>query len=42
MIQRALKLAVLPVLISLVVTPVRFLLELAGIPEIYIFPIGLL
>ena len=42
MIQRALKLAVLPVLISFVVTPVRFLLELAGVPEVYIFPIGLL
>ena len=42
MIRRALKLATLPVLISLVVTPVRFFLELAGIPEVYIFPIGLL
>ena len=42
MIQRALELATLPVLISLVVTPVRFFLELAGIPEVYIFPIGLL
>ncbi len=42
MIQRALRLAALPVLISLFVTPVRFLLELAGIPEVYIFLIGLL
>ena len=42
LIQRALKLATLPVLISLVVTPVRLSLELAGIPEVYIFPIGLL
>ena len=42
MIQRALKLATLPVLVSLIVTPVRFFLELAGIPEVYIFPIGLL
>ena len=42
MIQRALKIAVLPVLISFVVTPVRFFLELAGVPEVYIFPIGLL
>lgn len=42
MIQRALKLATLPVMISLVVTPVRFFLELAGIPDVYIFPIGLL
>ena len=42
MIQRALRLAALPVLISLFVTPVRFFLELAGIPEIYTFLIGLL
>ena len=42
MIQRALKLAAVPVLISLFVTPVRFFLELAGIPEVYIFLIGLL
>ncbi len=42
MIQRALRLAALPVLISLFVTPVRFFLELAGIPEAYIFLIGLL
>ena len=42
MIQRALKLALLPVVISLVVTPVRFFLELLGMPEVYIFPIGLL
>jgi len=42
MIRRALRLAVLPVLISLFVTPVRFFLELAGIPEVYIFLIGLL
>ena len=32
----------MPVLISLFVTPVRFFLELAGIPEVYIFLIGLL
>ena len=42
MFQRALRLAALPVMISLFVTPVRFFLELAGIPEIYIFLIGLL
>ena len=42
MIQRALRLAALPVLISLFVTPVRFFLELAGLPEVYIFLIGLL
>ena len=42
MFQRALGLAAVPVLISLGVTPVRFFLELAGIPEVYIFLIGLL
>ena len=42
MIKRALRLAAVPVLISLFVTPVRFFLELAGIPEVYIFPVGLL
>ena len=42
MIKRALRLATVPVLISLFVTPVRFFLELAGIPEVYIFPVGLL
>ena len=40
--QQALRLAALPVLISLFVTPIRFFLELAGIPEVYIFLIGLL
>ena len=38
----ALKLATIPIIISLIVTPVRFALELAGIPEVYIFLIGLL
>jgi hypothetical protein len=42
MFQRALRLAALPMLISLFVTPVRFFLELAEIPEVYIFLIGLL
>jgi hypothetical protein len=42
MMKRALKLATLPVLISLIVTAVRFLLELSGIPDVYLFPIGLL
>ncbi len=42
MILRAMRLAALPVLISLFVTPVRFFLELAGLPEIYTFLIGLL
>ena len=42
MIQRALRLAALPVLISLFVTPIRFFLELAGIPTVFVFLIGLL
>jgi hypothetical protein len=42
MFRRALKLAALPVLISLFITPVRFFLELAGILDEYIFLIGLL
>ncbi|MCW8880488.1 MAG: hypothetical protein OQK51_25795 [Kangiellaceae bacterium] len=42
MFKRALKLAYLPIIIALIVTPLRFSLELAGIPEIYIFFIGLL
>ena len=42
MIRRALRLAALPVLISLFVTPIRFGLELAGVPTVYVFPFGLL
>ena len=42
MVRRALRLAALPVLISLFITPVRFFLELAGVPTVYVFPIGLL
>ena len=42
MFLRALSLAKTPVLISLLVTPIRFLLELAGLPENVIFIIGLL
>ena len=42
MLQRVLRLAAVPALISLFVTPVRFFLELAGIPEVFIFLIGLL
>jgi len=41
-IRRAVKLATPAVWIALVVTAVRFSLELAGVPEVYIFPIGLL
>lgn len=39
---QALRLAKLPIIISLFVTPVRFYLELAGLPENAIFIIGLL
>jgi Na+/H+-dicarboxylate symporter len=38
----ALRLAKTPIIISLFVTPIRFLLELAGLPEYAIFIIGLL
>ena len=41
-LSQAFKLATIPILISFVVTPVRFMLELSGVPEIYIFLIGLL
>ena len=39
---KALHLAKIPILISLFLTPVRFLLELAGLPEYAIFIFGLL
>jgi hypothetical protein len=39
---KALQLAKPPIIISLFVTPIRFLLELAGLPEYAIFIIGLL
>lgn len=39
---QALKLATLPIIISLFLTPIRFMLELAGVPEKFIFIIGLL
>ncbi len=38
----ALRLARTPIIISLFLTPIRFLLELAGLPEYAIFIIGLL
>jgi len=41
-LQQAFHLAKIPIIISLFVTPVRFLLELAGLPEYAIFLIGLL
>jgi hypothetical protein len=40
--KRALNLAKTPIIIAFVVTPTRFLLELAGLPESVIFIIGLL
>ena len=42
MFIHALKLARLPAILAFVVTPVRFALELAGLPEFAIFLIGLL
>ena len=42
MIGRALRLAAWPVLISLVITPARVFLELAGVPTVFVFPLGLL
>lgn len=41
-LQQALHLAKIPIIISLFLTPIRFLLELAGLPEYAIFIIGLL
>ena len=42
MFLRAFSLAKTPVLIAMIVTPIRFSLELAGLPENVIFIIGLL
>ena len=42
MFLRALSLAKTPVLLATLVTPIRFFLELAGLPENVIFIIGLL
>lgn len=42
MFQQALSTAKVPIIIAFCVTPVRFLLELAGLPENVIFIIGLL
>lgn len=38
----ALRLCAIPILIALLITPIRFFLELAGIPDVYVFLIGLL
>ena len=40
--KKALRLARTPIIISFILTPIRFLLELAGLPEAAIFIIGLL
>ena len=40
--HQALTIAKLPILISMFITPIRFSLELSGLPENYIFFIGLL
>lgn len=40
--QRAFSLAKTPIIIALFITPIRFFLELAGLPENVIFIIGLL
>ena len=42
MLKRALRLAACPVLIALFITPVRVFLELAGVPTVFVFPLGLL
>ena len=42
LLHRALDLAKVPIIISLFLTPFRFLLELAGLPEYVIFILGLL
>lgn len=36
------RLAAWPILISLVITPLRVALELAGVPTVFVFPLGLL
>ena len=42
LIRRALRLAAWPVVIALFITPIRFVLELAGVPTAYVFLLGLL
>lgn len=42
MIQQAFKYAKTPIIIALFLTPLRFILELAGLPENVIFIVGLL
>ncbi|WP_196137907.1 hypothetical protein [Aliikangiella sp. G2MR2-5] len=42
MFNLALRLCRYPILFALLITPTRFFLELAGVPDIYVFLIGLL
>lgn len=42
MFTHELRLAAWPMLISLVITPLRVALELAGVPTVFVFPLGLL
>jgi len=42
MFNDAFRLTLIPILIALLVTPIRFSLELAGVPDVYVFLIGLL
>ena len=42
LIRRALRLAGWPVVIALFITPIRFFLELAGVPTVSVFLLGLL
>ena len=42
MFKRALRLAIWPIVISLFITPIRVFLELAGVPTVFVFPLGLL
>jgi hypothetical protein len=42
MFKRALRLAAWPVFISFFITPGRVFLELAGVPTVFVFPLGLL
>ena len=41
-VNRAIRLAAWPVLISLLITPIRVFLELANVPTVFVFPLGLL
>lgn len=42
MFKPALRLAAWPLLLALFITPARVFLELAGVPTVFVFPLGLL